>query len=413
MTSSPRSWVLANVGDKALEDRIILSYGLYFPWLISAPRSAVPIPGYLEALTERGVRDLAIIVKDWNRGQFDHAYPCTWPPDAYRKSACWGGAVVGPSEGGAAGLRRVRDAVRSKGYLFGLHENYTDYHGSDCDLAERIGPGEYRGLLPDGSPARAFYSACRDAPSQSWLLKPTMLQVVVPWSARQILDGLGGASALDFSYLDVSSAVNPSGPLTQDPTRSYVDFDARVDGSGTFRGTLDAYRALPAMVREVYRVPVQGEGTHHMLYAGYYDDLEARLVTSDESMWGWRVPLLLDFALQKLHGLSTYHGLGHIQWFFGEDAARPKERITGEEVLTYIATELAFGHLGLVTTGVLPDYDHSLDHAEAEQRLALPVQRRIATAPVNRIAYDDGGQFVDVSTYIARHLDAFDDATSR
>jgi len=395
-----------------LASKIVLSYGRFFPWLLSAPRGADPTPHYLDSLTRLGVKDLAIILKDWNNGQFDHAYPCTWPPDDYRRSACWSARVAGVSEGGAAGLRRVREAVRSRGFAFGLHENYTDYHASECSLSNRLGPGEYRGLLPDGTPARTFHFDCRDAPSQAWLLKPSLLERVVPWSVGQIIAGLGGSPAVDFSYLDVSSAVNPSGPVSYDPSRSYVDFDATVGGSGRFQGTLQAYRTLPATVRELYQAPVQGEGTFHMLYAGYYDDLEGRLVTADDRFRGVRVPLLLDFALRKLHGKSSYHGLGHIQWFFAEQASRPAERITEDQVLAYVGTELAFGHGGLVTKAVLPDYDHSLMHAAVEQRLALPVQKAIVLSTVDRIVYDDDGEEVDASTFIVRHPDDFDDVTS-
>ena len=391
--------------------RIVLSYGRFFPWITKAPQSEDPTPDYLDRLYGAGVRDLAIIAKDWSRGQFDHDYPCTWPPDEYLTSACWGADVAGAGEGGAAGLRNLRDAVRSKGYLFALHENYTDFHASACELESMIGPGEYRGLLPDGRPAKTFFNDCRDHPSQSWLLKPSRLDQVARWSMGEIVKGMGGSKPLDWSYLDVSSAVNPSGPVSWDQQRSYVDFDATVADCGKFIGTLKSYRHLPAIARSIYQGPVQGEGTNHFLYAGYFDSFEARLLTADDRFFGERVPLLLDFDLGKLHGRSAYHGMGHIQYFFGSGES-PRERISEDEICEYIATELAFGHSGLVTKAVLRDYDQSILHASLEQRYAVPVQKLCAAARVSGISYYDSGGFRSASEYITRHVDRFDDYQS-
>jgi len=392
---------------KELAGRIVLSYGRFFPWILRAPPED-PTPRYLDGLTDAGVRDLAIIVKDWSRGQFDHNYPCTWPPDDYQRSACWGGGVAGSGEGGVQGLRLLRDAVRSKGYFFALHENYTDYHASGCALASVLGPGEYRGLLPDGRPAKTFFNDCRDHPSQAWLLKPSKIDRVARWSMGEIARGLGGTRPIDWSYLDVSSAVNPSGPVSWDRDRSYVDFDSASPDAGKFTGTVKWYRYLPSIARSVYGGPVQGEGTNHFLYAGYFDSFEGRLVTAADGFAGEEVPLLLDFDLVKLHGRSVYHGVGHIQQFFGSGNSA-HERISEDEILEYIATELAFGHAGLVTKAVLRDYDHSTLHASLEQRFGLPIERMCDTSRVTSLGYFDAGGSCSASEYIARHVDGFDD----
>jgi hypothetical protein len=391
-----------------LWNRIVLSYGRFFPWMLRAPQQEDPTPNYVAKLSAAGVRDLAVIVKDWNKGQFDHDYPCTWPPDDFEKSSCWGAPVAGKGEGGVAGLRKLRDALRAKGYLFGLHENYTDYHTTGCDLAALVGKGEYRGLLPSGKPAKAFYYDCRDKPSQSWLLKPSKVEAVARWSMGQIKTGMGGTQALDWSYLDVGSSVNPSGPILWDRERSLVDFDASVPGAGKFISTLSAYRRLPAVARGMYNGPVLGEGTNHFLYAGYFDGFEARLVTADDRFFGRAVPLLLDFDLRRFHGKSAYHGMGHIQYFFADAPGTSHERVTEDEIHEYIATELAYGHAALVTKAVVRDYEHSISHAVQEQIYLLPVQKMYGMASVTQIQYFDAGGGKTAAEYIGAHPDEFD-----
>jgi hypothetical protein len=391
-----------------LWNRIVLSYSRFFPWILRAPAKEDPMPSYLDMLYNAGIRHLAIIVKDWSRGQFDHAYPCTWPPDDYRTSACWGAPVAGPGQGGVEGLRKLRDSVRSKGYYFGLHENYTDFHSSDCDLATQIGQGEYRGLLPDGTPARTYFNDCRDHPSQAELLKPSRVEQVARWSMGEIIKGLGGTKAVDWSYIDVATAVNPSGPVTWNPQCSYVDFDSRVSGAGKFAGTLNAYRHLATVVREMYAGPVLGEGTNHFLYAGYFDGFEGRLITADDRFSGKAVPLLLEFELKKLHGRSAYNGVGHIQYFLDSEN-HPHPHVTVDETLEYMATELAFGHAGFVTKAVLPDYDHSLSQAVMEEKYVLPIQALYGNARTVTITYFDRQGGKTASRYIADHLEGFDD----
>jgi hypothetical protein len=393
---------------RELWNRIVLSYGRFFPWMLRAPQQEDPNPNYVDRLHDAGVRDLAVLVKDWNKGQFDHTYPCSWPPDEYLKSACWGAPVAKQGEGGAAGLRKLRDALRAKGYWFGLHENFTDYHSSNCDLGTLMGKGEYRGLLPDGKPARTFTFDCRDRPSQAWLLKPSRVEAVARWSTGMIRSGMGGAQPVDWSYLDVSSAVNPSGPVAWDRERSLVDFDASVAGAGKFLSTVNAYRRLPSVVRGVYNGPVQGEGTNHFLYAGYFDGFEARLVTADGDFSGRSVPLLLDFALRKLHGRSAYHGVGHIQYFVSGNPSRSRDRVADDEIVEYIATELAFGHGSLVTKAVLPDYDHSITHAAKEQSYVLPVQKMYGMATPVQILYFDSNVGKTAAEFIGDHPDEFD-----
>jgi hypothetical protein len=396
---------------KELWNRIVLSYSRFFPWILHAPANEDPMPDYLDMLYNAGVRHLALIVKDWSRGQFDHAFPCTWPPDEYRTSACWSAPVSGPGEGGAEGLRKLRDSVRSKGYYFGLHENYTNFHSEECDLAARIGPGEYSGLLPDGTSAKTFFNDCRDHPSQAELLKPSLVKQVARWSMGEVIRGLGGTKAVDWSYIDVATAINPSGPVAWDARSSYVDFDSRVVGAGKFAGTLNAYRNLASVVREMYAGPVQGEGTNHFLYAGYFDGFEARLTTADDRFSGEAVPLLLEFDLLKLHTRSAYSGAGHIQYFFGTEK-EPHQRLTKDETLEYMATELAFGHAGLVTKAVLPDYDHSLSHAVMEERYGLPIQKLYGNARAVAIAYFDAQGSKSASQFITDHMERFDDRNS-
>jgi hypothetical protein len=224
--------------------------------------------------------------------------------------------------------------------------------------------------------------------------------------------------------MDVTSSLNPSGPLSikrHGAVNSYVDFDASRtnsgrDSAGMFLYTLHKYRTVPQAVRlSTNNGPVQGEGGNHFLYAGYFDDFEARIKTAIPEIFGYNAPLFLDFHLQKLRPKSSYHGAGHIYEFYNRGW---NTFFTEKEVLTFVATEIAYGLGGLVTKSAHncrdnSPCDHSLKHIAIEYKHVLPLQKLLAEAEVKSISYfDKSGETKTASQYIADHPDDFADIRS-
>jgi hypothetical protein len=389
--------------------RMVVSDFNPFP-LLNHPRT-FPGGGYLGLLDSvSGARHVAFIVKNWNSGQFDRNYPQTWPPDDFQDpTGIYGVYAKG---GGAAGLKAVADALKRDGYLFGLHENYVDYYDRTVHRPAAAAMTLSCGLLPNGQKAEAFDNADARPPQRSFLLKPSIAaKVATAIETTRIIPGLS-PNAPQWCYLDVSSSVNPSGPLVSEtleqpanPRRSYVDFDAGLGAdAGKFIATVKAYRGLAAAVRRNYNGPVQGEGGNHFLYAGYFDGFEGRLTIGNGDAAGYRVPLLVAFA-QRIRDKSAVHGVGHIQDFFRQYRAA----ISDAQVKTFMATELAYGHGGLVTVATTNLADHSLKQAQWEQKYLMPVQRLYAGAePVSVTYYDAANKPFSVSDYIRLHPTTFD-----
>jgi hypothetical protein len=378
----------------SLSSRMVISYFRPFPYLNPPFNNARP--SYLDSLYKYDVRDAAFIIKNWNNGQFDHNYPDNiWPPDPFDAT---NNTCDQPGGGGITGLISLRQRLTSKGYLFGLHENYVDNH---CMIRQN---GKLP--LPDGNDAKAFYFSDKDnctPPSQSYLLKPSIAASVASDIQQQVIKNQLSSNSPQWCYLDVSSSINPSGPQVNkqifgDASRSYVDFDESVSNAGKFITSVTAYRNLAISVRNNYGGPVQGEGGYHFLYAGYFDGLEGRLMTGNDNINGYQAPLLVDFA-QKIRLKSAIHGVGHI----ADNFFKVQDTISHELVKIYIATELAYGHGGLITTSNIPSTDHSLNQAIIEQQHVLPVYKKIADQTPLYIEYYDGSIWQNASDYIKNH----------
>lgn len=399
-----------------LQDKIILSYHPPFPTLLEPLIPNTTLPSYLDSLNNLGIRDVALLVKDWWWSGFDKGNPRVLPANDFNR------ADAKKGRGGGDILLRIRDKAHAYGYWFALHQNYVDMYsksrpgGSSTTFVDST----LLAKLPGTSGKRAWaFVSDRDA-ENAWAIKPSRVFNL----AKKVSSEIYGAYRADWNYLDVTSSLNPSGPL---PTRSYgsvnsyVDFDASRtnsgrDSAGMFLYTLHKYRTVPQAVRSsTDNAPVEGEGGNHFLYAGYFDDFEARIKTAIPKVFGYNAPLFLDFHLTKLRPTSSFHGAGHIYEFYDRGW---NTFFTENEVLTFIATEIAYGLGGLVTKGGHncmdnSPCDHSLKQIALEYTHVLPLQKLLAEAEVQSIAYyEKGEELKTASQYIADHPDGFADIRS-
>src|SRR5690606_35019877 len=88
--------------------------------------------------------------------------------------------------------------------------------------------------------------------------------------------------------------------------------------------------------REVYQGPVYSEGKRHWFYAGLVDGNYGQMNHPQSS----EIPFLVDFDLLKMHPLEMDAGMGMPSMFF-KDGAEPN-------LDQYLATTLAYGHIGLL-----------------------------------------------------------------
>jgi len=335
----------------------------------------------VQTLHNAGLTNLWVIVHQWQNGGYDTMYP-----DVLPASVPWGGD---------AGLDALSQTIRTNGYLFALHENYVDFYPNAPSWNTNA-----IALNSNGSLKQAWSNSTTQI--QSYEIKPTLAASYLNIFAPQIHSNYTTTA----SFLDVHSAVNPS---------DKVDYDAGVTNAAMFSETLSRYRALFGLLRGYHQGPVSGEGLCHFLHVGYIDDVEAQINcgSSSPATSGSWLPLLVDFELLKLHGKTLTHGVGYYERFFA-DENNTAQYLTAakDDVLKYMATELAYGHGGFI-----PDPDRVFDLAEVgqlEQRHTFAAQQLYANAMPTSILYYDpaSNDLVTVSDYIRRYPTTFDKSTN-
>lgn len=367
--------------------RTVLSYGPPYPWLLwSNPHYKYR---FLDSLKNRGVNDLNVIIKQYQCYGYDIKLPDVLKngqPANFETYTC--DSIEAGGQGSREHLIELRNhIVNDLGYGFALHEQYTDlYKNSPSYLATM----EAKNSLDNTEGAVLNWINCE--PETAHVFKPHYsISMAELWSSR----------LKDFdptwSYLDVHSAANPS---------DFVDYEYDADGAGYFSYVLNQYRLLPAILKSNYGmdIPVQGEGGRGlMLYAGYFDDLEARLLTANYNIYGYSAPLFIDFAVKKIKPKSSLHGLGHCESFFAacldKSCDKNHASLNRDELLIYIATELAYGYSGLITKGNI--IDHSIEQAVLETSHVLPLAKAIINAKPLSIEYGDSLQ--TATEYIKIH----------
>ena len=334
----------------------------------------------VQALHTAGLTNLWVLVHNWQNGGYDNKYPNTLPAN--------------PSFGGDATLLSLSQAIRTNGYLFGLHENFTW-------ISIPIPPPG----IPPPSPSQSSGSLNPAWSNliQSYEMKPTLAANYLTNFAPQI----HGNYTTTASFLDVHSSVNPS---------DKVDYDATVTNAAMCREVMTRYRALAGLLRDIHQGPVSGEGHHHFLNVGYFDDVEAQLNSGgfDPTAQAAKLPLLVDFDLLKMHSKALVHGVGYYERFYSDTNDTPVFQVTPSpcQCIEYMATELAYGHGGFIPT---PDrlYDY-VAAAKLEQRHVFPAQALYVNATPVSILYHDStsNDEVTVSDYIRRWPTTFASQTN-
>jgi hypothetical protein len=379
----------------AIAAKTVLSFGPPYRWLLpytyTGPKPHGYSTDYLAALYNAGVRDLAVIIKQYQRHGFDNGYPEVWPPYPFHDVSEYGRKIAAGRNGDLTYMKILRrKLVDTLHFEFALHENYVDYY--ETPRRAKYDPT----LRPvPAYPASGHLKGWHGSWSTAWILKPSKVVGEATFYHNQVKE-----CGTTWSYLDVHTASNPG---------DRVDYDAAADSAGYFTKVLSQYRALAPIMRKTQGTdgPVEGEGRYHMLYAGCFDDFEGNLFTADHRYRGHVLPLLVDFDLRKLRGKSAFHGVGHYDLFFWDDRtiAEGQRRISEPEMLTLIASELAYGHGGLVTKAREDDMQLTVLQARLEQIHNVPLQRTTMNIPVQSIQYYErsgGGPFT-ASQYIATH----------
>jgi hypothetical protein len=363
-----------------------------------------------DSLSKYGNSKFWMICHTWQRNKYDCDLPDVTPPDPF--------GYYGSSND----LQKLISGVISKGDLFSLHENYVDYwkntpYYNDKDVATDS----------KGKPILTWNNSECKGNTQAYLMKPSVIEKYINLVTGAIKNNFTPNS----SYLDVHTAMNPS---------DRVDYGE--DNMGLFRNTYTAYKNAGSKMRRVYGGPVSGEGYQHMLYIGYFDDIEAQIHTGsatngeyqgnkDFFKQGYYLPLFVDFDLLKMHPKAMVHGVGYISRFFTDQNNREHpgqkcNKYTRDQFEITRATEIAYGHGGFVPSPGGVDYSDStcndnydylgddIDIALNEQKYVYPLQLLYGDDIATSILYKDpsSAKMLTASDYIKKYPDSFNDIAS-
>ena len=352
---------------------------------------------YMEKLYAAGLKNIWLQIHNWqaNHGAdasymsysgYDDGLPCVLPANKYY--------------GGNQKLNSVVSEARSFGFRVGLHENYVDYYLNSENCSTGPGFSESDIAIHSGNTSNERVKAYKNSfhkEDQSYLLKPSRAKFYADSWSKLIQDAF---PELNGSYLDVHSSVNPG---------DRIDYDYQIPDAGMFHGTMQHYRDLYPILRKNHDGPVQGEGGMQILYQGYCDDFEARLITPSSYAPGYNIPLFVDFDMLKLRDKAFVHGVGYFPFFYNKDVPR-LDPAAKDVVLSYIATELAFGHGGYLPT---PELSYNIiEHAEFEYKFVFSVQKDFSDAVPIKILYQDAESLKTASDYIRSHPETYNDISS-
>ena len=380
--------------------KTLMFYCPPYTWLQSLGRNNPYSFTLLDSLKRLGMENLAVVLQWYQYYGMDRGLPNVFSPAgdpnsfSGRAGEDWSFCSPSTGNGGKDMMTALRNhAVNTLGYDFALHQNYVEHYppfvtyDSSYDARQPDGkcqPGNANGC-PQGGASHIFKPSRQDSISQDWAQKIRSFRPT-------------------WTYLDVQSSFNPL---------VYADFDNACPDSGRSLFTLHAWRNLCRRFR--VDGPVTGEGGYHFLFAGYFDDFDGRIVTADPAGSGIDVPLLVDFDLRKIHGKSGEHGVGHSDLFLG---LRSPYLMTDQQILTYIATELAYGHGGLITSRYSADsgvaaglVQNTLMQAQWEKTHVLPMQRAYAKASPISIVYG-GNPGRTATDYIKAHAGSYANSSS-
>ncbi|MBM3879169.1 MAG: hypothetical protein FJ387_05550 [Verrucomicrobia bacterium] len=275
-----------------------------------------------------------------------------------------------PNKGGDAALAEYVAHQRGLGWFAGLYSNYTDYAPVN----------EF--WTPDGV-QRAADGNWRTAWPRCYALKPLK---AVEFDAR-LAPQIQAQYKPNSAYTDVHTAVAPW---------SYIDYDARVPGAGTFAQTFYAYGEILRHDSQVYGGPIFSEGTYHWLYAGLADGNYALAYNRRPLA---HEPLLPVFDLYQIHTRECDIGMGWTANFCDALPDWRKPENLDRAIDRFLLHTLAYGHIGW-----LVEEAHGIERTCRSYYMLQQVQARYGLKPPTRIAYWDGTNLVSVSEALVQDL---------
>ena len=321
---------------------------------------------------------LWVIVHDWQNAGYDNKLPETMPANS--------------RYGGDEELLKISEYCTDNGYLFSLHENYSDIYPNATIFSEDL-----ISRSPENNSMTAWFNDA--SRMQSYQLKPGKFKEVMLEYSSKITERYNTTS----TFIDVLTAYNPS---------YKVDYDARVFNAGLFREVYSVFKEGGNLLQSIHNGPVSGEGSYHYLYAGYYDDFAAQIhsakfPSSDpNAIGGYYHPLFVDFSFKEIRPKTFCHGLGYYErFFFNNSYWQQHMGRSKDSALSYAATELAYGH-GVYLTD--QSFDVSLQ-SQLEVNYVYPVQKIYGQSKPVKILYNDNGRLLTASEYIQKYPFDFDD----
>ncbi len=272
-----------------------------------------------------------------------------------------------PEKGGDQGQVDYGRKIHALGFRYGIYNNYTDYAPVNEYWNE-----DYVTRTPDNQWQTAWPRCYNPKPARAVELESRLAPII-----QQKFH-------LDTAYCDVHTAVRPW---------SYVDFDARVPGAGTFAATFYAYGEIMLHQKETWNGPVYSEGNNHWYYCGltdgnYGQDQVGQLASS---------PWLVDFDLRKMHPLCCNFGMGSPGMFYGNEqysGITPAEHTSRLD--RFLAATLAFGHTGFLV------FEGGFANAIQSYYAVQQVHSRYAQQEVESIRYaDQQGTLLETSRAVA------------
>lgn len=352
----------------------------------------------INAIKSNNINNLWAIIHVWQKFGYDINYPDVTPANN----------CVGFTENK---LIEISDSCESYGYKLALHENYVDYDGTS-PFNQDYDPNKCA-LKPDQSHVNSFYFSQKmnigctgkfEDPHWTKVLNSDEALLFANSKSTDIHNSYGTTG----SYFDVHSSYDPS---------IYVDYKSTSNGAGKFLQVLNNYKNMGDLAATNHAGPVSGEGLAHFLYAGHYDDFSAQIHTgkslpgyhylhtnSAEVYGGYYKPLFVNFGF-KVREKTFSHGVGYYERFFynGILGYGNYDR-SYNALLTYTATELAYGHGGFFTHSAYGGdvYDYQVQ-ANIQTNFVLPMQQLNGNAAVSSIMYNDNGVLRNISDYIKVH----------
>jgi hypothetical protein len=269
-----------------------------------------------------------------------------------------------PGESGFDTHLRQIAAVRELGWLIGT---YTLSIHSEVPYANFAQIPKI--LNHEGMP--------KDVPGYTWT---PVTGEVIPYMQRQMRK-IQDKCAMQLMYDDVRTIY---------PVWTFTDYNPALPNSGKFRETFEQAAQLYLARGTAVNGPVLSEGGNHWIYSGLIDGNFARTYGTWSLATGAVTPIppdLVDFQLQKIHGLSVDIGGSN---YFQQWGAATREK--------HLCETLAYGKIGFWNVWSGADETPAMS-CRTYYTFHL-AQQRYRSVPVAEIRYHNGTALVDASAII-------------